>query len=137
MKKTVKKSVKKSAKPRKPKLSGFQRRKLRREQMVVTPQEGEELRRIRVGQLETVNQWRREIAKVYREMRFNTIRTEIGTRLVYVAEIGARLAKMQEELESLEDLRRQLEQLQNGGLISQNAVEYLPASHDALPNGDT
>jgi hypothetical protein len=124
----MKKPMKKT---RKPKLSGFQRRKLRREQMSVTPQDGEELRRIRVGQLETVNQWRREIAKVYREMRFNTIRTEIGTRLVYVAEIGARLAKMQEELESIEALRKQLEHVQSGGYLP--AQDFLPASQ---PNGE-
>jgi len=61
-------------------------------------------------------------------MRFQTIRTEIGTRLVYVAEIGARLAKMAEELESLDDLRKQLEQLQNGGGFIPNAVDYLPAN---------
>ncbi len=95
---------------------------------MVLPADGAELKRIRVGQLETVDQWRREIGKVYREMRFQTIRTEIGTRLVYVAEIGARLAKMREELNELEALRQQLTQLQNGGAPFLNGQDYLPAS---------
>ena len=126
--------MKKTTKSKNPKLSGFQRRKLMREQTLVTPIEADELRRIRVGQLDTVNQWRREIARVYREMRFSTIRTEVGTRLVYVAEIGARLAKMQEELESIEALRRQLEQVQNGTGLSAG-VDYLPAT-DSLQGDD-
>jgi hypothetical protein len=126
----MKKALKKPAKQRKPRLSGFQRRKLRREQTLVTPQDGEVLKRIRVGQLNTVDQWRREIGKIYREMRFQTLRTEIGTRLVYVAEIGARLAKMAEELQSLEELRQQLEQLQSGQQLP--AQDFLPAA----VNGD-
>jgi hypothetical protein len=118
-------------KRKKPRLSGFQRRKLARlkianGQTVIPAKDPDELRRIRVGALDTVNQWRREIAKVYREMRFQMIRTEIGTRLVYVAEIGARLAKMQEELKELETLRQQLEQLQANGYL--NKIDYLPAN---------
>ena len=93
------------------------------------------LKRIRVGELETVDQWRKEIGKVYREMRFQTIRTEVGTRLVYVAEIGARLAKMKEELNELEALRAQLAQLQNGGVQLTNGQEYLPAI-DSQPDGE-
>jgi hypothetical protein len=110
-------------KPLRKKLSGSARRKLARQQATEDPKSGELMKRIRVGQLETVAQWRREIGRVYREMRFHTIRTEEGTRLVYVAEIGARLAKMQEELESIEALRSQLEQLQGmqpAALITQD-----------------
>jgi len=122
----------KSEKPRKPKLSGFQRRKLQREkEMNAPPQTGEVLRRVRVGQLETLDQWRRQIGQIYREMRFHTIKTEIGTRLVYVAEIGARLAKMQEELKELESLRQQLEAIRNGDISTLNGnggIDYLPAA---------
>lgn len=120
--------MKNTTKSKKPRLSGSARRKIARAQSVPAPVEGEMLKRIRVGQLETVDQWRREIGKVYREMRFQTIRTEIGTRLVYVAEIGARLAKMKEELNELEALRTQLAQLQNPGFLT-NGQEYLPATN--------
>ena len=116
-------------KTRPPKLSGFQRRKLQREQAVVSPPDDSDLRRVRVGRLETVNEWRREIGKVYREMRFAVIRTEIGTRLVYVAEIGARLSKMQEELESIEALKKQLEQMQGGQPLPYQ--ELLPANAES------
>lgn len=136
MKNTV---TKIAAHTRKPRLSGAARRKIERQklakQQIPTPVEGEMLKRIRVGELETVDQWRKEIGKVYREMRFQTIRTEVGTRLVYVAEIGARLAKMKEELNELEALRAQLAQLQNGGVQLTNGQEYLPAI-DSQPDGE-
>jgi hypothetical protein len=101
-------------------LSGAQKRKLARARSAPAL-EGSLLRRIRVGELETVDQWRREIGKIYREMRFQKIPTEQGTRLVYVAEIGARLAKMAQELKELESLRQQLAALQgapNAGLLT-------------------
>jgi hypothetical protein len=81
------------------------------------------------NRLMTVLEWRREIAKVYREMRSGKIRTEEGTRFVYVSEIGARLAKMQEELESIEALRKQLEQVQAGQPLP--TQEFLPAATNA------
>jgi hypothetical protein len=105
-------------------LSGAAKRKLAKQRLMASAPalEGNLLRRIRVGELNTVDQWRREIGKIYREMRFQKIPTEVGTRLVYVAEIGARLAKMAEELRELEALRQQLAQLQGvpTGLITHN-----------------
>ena len=71
----------KKTKQKKPRLSGFQRRKLARLKIAngqtVIPAKDPVMScwwRIRVGALETVDQWRREIAKVYREMRFQMIR---------------------------------------------------------------
>ena len=108
----------------KPRLSGAQRRKIARGKLPPSrPLIATKVQVYTTGdtvsnRLMTVMEWRREIAKVYREMRSGKIRTEEGTRFVYVSEIGARLAKMAEELESIEALRRQLERLQGTPLLS-------------------
>jgi predicted transcriptional regulator len=123
-------------KPKKPRLSGFQRRKAAREKLNASRPKVQVYATgdVVTNRLMTVLEWRREIAKVYREMRSGKIRTEEGTRFVYVSEIGARLAKMQEELESIEALRKQLEQVQSGPPIP--AQEYLPAPTDSQTNGE-
>jgi hypothetical protein len=126
---------------KKKKLSGFQRRKLAREKLNASrpPMRSPKMQVYTTGdvvtnRLMTVLEWRREIAKVYREMRSGKIRTEEGTRFVYVSEIGARLAKMQEELESIEALRKQLELVQSGQSLP--TQEFLPASADAQHQGE-
>ncbi len=65
-----------------------------------------------VGRLDTVNDWRRQIAKVFREMRRGELAPEDGTKLTYVANIGAQLAKIQEELLEAQALRQELERVQ-------------------------
>jgi polyhydroxyalkanoate synthesis regulator phasin len=101
----------------KKRLTGAQRRKIAKERdatlppRVVTVETAAE-RQVVGNRLMTVTEWRREISKIYREMRSGKIRSEEGTRFVWVSEVGARLAKMQEELESIEALRRQLEEMQ-------------------------
>jgi len=109
-------------------LSGAAKRKLAKQRLMASAPalDGNLLRRIRVGELNTVDQWRREIGKIYREMRFQKIPTEVGTRLVYVAEIGARLAKMAQELCELEQLRQQLAALQGG------PTALITRDHDAI-----
>jgi hypothetical protein len=113
----------------KPKLSGAQRRKLLKEKFAANnaPRpviNGELIKRIRMGHFDhggTVNQWRMEIARVYRAMRRGQLRTDEGTKLTYVANVAAQLAKIAEELRELEQLRQQLTQLQGmpvAGLIS-------------------
>ena len=49
----------------------------------------------KVGRLRTVADWHRQVGKVYRAMRKGFIPKEDGTRLTYVANIGAQLAKYQ------------------------------------------
>jgi polyhydroxyalkanoate synthesis regulator phasin len=118
----------------KTKLSGAQRRKRERERLAASRPPRQVLVTTtgdaKANRLMTVIEWRREIAKVYREMRSGKIRTEEGTRFVYVSEIGARLAKMQEELESIDALRRQLEQVQSGTVPMPGAIDFLPPNNE-------
>jgi len=117
---------------KKPKLSGFQRRKREREKVLAARHAVDPanvIPSVRVGRLDTVDEWRKEIAKVYREMRFGKIRTDEGTRLTYVANVAAQLAKIAQELRELEVLRKQLEQLQSGTVLP--AQEYLPVPNDS------
>jgi hypothetical protein len=51
-----------------------------------------------VGRLSTVFDWHRQIGKIYREMRRGQIDPGVGTRLTYVANVGATLAKFIEEM---------------------------------------
>jgi hypothetical protein len=86
-----------------------------------------------VGQLDTIDQWRVEISKVYREMRLGKIRSDEGTKLTYVANVGAQLAKIAQELKELEALRQQLAALQSAqpaGLIQHDGMDgdYIPAA---------
>lgn len=80
-----------------------------------------------VGRLDTVNDWRRQIGKIFREMRSGTLPHEAGTRLTYVAQIGAQLAKVEQELRELETLRRQVERLDgSSGSPPLQSIELLP-----------
>ena len=64
-----------------------------------TPVTGELVKVVHVGRLETVTDWRRQIGKIYREMRKGELAPEDGTKLAFVANLGAQLAKVVEELE--------------------------------------
>jgi hypothetical protein len=116
---------------KKPRLSGAQRRKLQKEKTLAarhTVDPSTVIPRVRVGRLDTVDEWRREISTVYREMRLGKIRSDEGTRLTYVANVGAQLAKIAQEIKELETLRQQLAQLQGGPVTYPvNGAEYLPA----------
>jgi hypothetical protein len=50
-----------------------------------------------VGRLSTVSDWHRQVGKIYREMRRHQIDPSLGTKLTYVANVGATLAKVIEE----------------------------------------
>jgi hypothetical protein len=50
-----------------------------------------------VGRLSTVCDWHRQVGKIYREMRRHQIDPGLGTRLTYVANVGATLARFIEE----------------------------------------
>jgi|GEM_PF-3289707 len=76
--------------------------------------EGVVIPKPKVGRLRTVADWHRQVAKVYRAMRKGFLPKEDGTKLTYVANVGAQLAKYQEEIKELELLRRQLEAARDG-----------------------
>jgi hypothetical protein len=50
-----------------------------------------------VGRLSTVADWHRQVGKVYREMRRHQIDPSLGTKLTFVANVGATLARVIEE----------------------------------------
>jgi hypothetical protein len=81
-----------------------------------TPASGIHIPMPKVGRLRTVADWHRQVGKVYRAMRKGFIPKEDGTRLTYVANIGAQLAKYQEEIRELTLLREQLEAGRSGRL---------------------
>jgi hypothetical protein len=83
-----------------------------------------------VQRLETVQDWHVQIARIYRRTLTGTIPEYLATKLTYICTAGANLARMLQEMRELETLRQQLEQLQQNGLITREAVEYLPANGD-------
>jgi hypothetical protein len=68
------------------------------------PASGQIVPRVRLGRLDSVAAWRREIARVYKQMRRREIPSEDGTRLTYVARIGAQLTQIEEELRATQAL---------------------------------
>jgi hypothetical protein len=50
-----------------------------------------------VGRLSSVSDWHRQVGKVYREMRRHQIDPSLGTKLTFVANVGATLARVIEE----------------------------------------
>ncbi len=79
--------------------------------------------RVRVGKLDSVVAWRREIGKVYRAMRRGDMDHDIGAKLTYVANVAAQLVKIEEELRQRDRIAAALEQ-QNSALI--------PSGHSLL-----
>jgi hypothetical protein len=98
-----------------------------------------------VGRLSTVADWHRQVGKIYREMRKHLIPPDLGTKLTYVANVGATLAKFQDELRELQALRAKLEALQGqpGGLgltfDRGDAIDVSPAARgdQNAPSGDS
>lgn len=99
---------------------------LRASEQQPTPGGGDLVRPVKVGRLETVNDWRRQIAKVYREMRRGELPHEQGTRLTYVAQIGAQLAKVEEELRAAREVQRRLDAILSGQPESNFTPQLLP-----------
>jgi hypothetical protein len=81
-----------------------------------TPANGIHIPMPKVGRLRTVADWHRQVGKVYRAMRKGFMPKEDGTKLTYVANVGAQLAKYQEEIAELTLLREQLEAGRGGRL---------------------
>jgi hypothetical protein len=91
---------------------------------------GDLMPHMRIGRLETVAQWRRQVGKIYRDMRKGRIPKEDGTRLTYVANIGAQLAKYEQELAQVDELARQLEEIKSGRFLLPAPIEITPAGDD-------
>ncbi|MEP7314190.1 MAG: hypothetical protein ABI859_16525 [Pseudomonadota bacterium] len=72
--------------------------------------QGELVREIRVGRLDSVAAWRKEIGRVYRAMRRGEIAHDIGTKLTYVANVAAQLVQVEEQIRNqdriIEELQR-------------------------------
>jgi hypothetical protein len=65
-------------------------------------------RRVRVGRLDTVTDWRRQVSIIYRETRRGLLHGPDATRLAYIADIGLKVAKYEEELAELRALKEAL-----------------------------
>lgn len=68
--------------------------------------------RRRVGRLETLADWRRQIGKIYRAVRKGDMPSAEGTRLVYMLESGARIAREESRERHEAEQRAQVERLQ-------------------------
>jgi hypothetical protein len=97
--------------------------------------DGELVKPVYVGRLQTVNDWRIQIAKIFREMRKGDLPHDHGTKLTYVAQIGAQLAKVEEELRENQRLRERLERYQAGGSADVCANAALVESPQLLISG--
>ena len=100
------------------------------------PLDGTLLPRTRVGRLDAVEHWRREVGRIYRAMRRGDMPPDLGTKLTFVAQVGAKLTEIEEELrqakriaEALEQHHNPLAQLEGPAPDADQAtpVEVLPA----------
>ena len=69
--------------------------------------------RQRVGRLDTVANWRRELSRLYRKMRSGEIPADLGTKLAYVAQVAAKLVQIEQELAEARRIAVALEQHRN------------------------
>jgi hypothetical protein len=75
---------------------------------------GEYIKRIPVGRLETVPQWRRLVGRIMRAMLKGDMPIENGTKLIWAARVGADMAKAEQEQRALEELNAKLGRLEGG-----------------------
>ena len=68
------------------------------------------LPRQRVGRLDTVANWRRELGRLYRKMRSGELPADLGTKLAYVAQVAAKLVQIEQELAEARRIALALEQ---------------------------
>jgi hypothetical protein len=69
------------------------------------------LRPPRVARLNTVAAWAREVGLLYRSMRRGEMPSEIGSRLAYVARVGAELTRIEEQLREAVAIEAQLRRM--------------------------
>ena len=74
------------------------------------PHYGVVVPRSRVGRLDTVACWRKEVGRIYRAMRRGDLDPQDATKLAFVAQIGARLTEAEEQLREAARIAAALEQ---------------------------
>jgi hypothetical protein len=81
--------------------------------------------RVVIGRaLNTVSGWRREVTRIYIEMRKGKLLHEFATRQVYVANIAAQLTKVEEELRNQARIIEELRRVQSQQHPSVPALDY-------------
>jgi hypothetical protein len=111
-------------------------RRSRVKQKAMKAQGVEIIREIRCGRLDSLDDWRKEISRLYRHMRLGKIPSQEGTRLAFVAKVAAQITHMLQELKELQSLRERLAQVQGTPLIdstefsTSNGQDFLPAIDD-------
>jgi hypothetical protein len=118
----------------KPKMSGAQWRKRKRQRdeaerkarlgggdvKLLSP---ENLPPVRLEDLESVSGYRRELNRVYGQVRSGELLPEVGTKMAFILCQGAGLARIEQELREAALIREQLVRLNGAG-----AIELLPAA---------
>jgi hypothetical protein len=90
----------------------------------------ENLPPVRLEDLETVSAYRRELNRVYGQVRAGELLPEVGTKMAFILCQGAGLARIEQELREAALIREQLVRLNGAG-----AIELLPASPE-MPGSD-
>jgi hypothetical protein len=93
------------------------------------------LRPPRVARLDTVAAWRREVALLYRSMRKGELPSEVGSRLAFVAKIGAQLTQIEQELRQAVVIAGELRRL-NAESVPQLTAPRVPLDATALSGPD-
>ena len=88
---------------------------------------------VRVGKLLTLADWHKELGRVYRAVRRGEIPSEVGTRLAYMAQTGAKMAEAIQELQELSSLRARLEELE----VDAAPLDRLPLLTQTTPTVPT
>lgn len=73
----------------------------------------------KVGRLQTVADWHRQIGKIFRQVRKGRLPSQEGTRQTFIANVGAQVARYLEELRQNDELRAQVDAIlaeRNGNL---------------------
>jgi hypothetical protein len=120
------------------KLSGAQYKNLRRARALkdskVRAVVADVMRMPYIGRLKTLNDWRLQVARLYRRAAKGVLPPELATKLTYIANVGATLAKEAQEQKELELLRQQLLQLQGrapaAGLLKHNGGAVIEQGED-------
>ena len=76
-----------------------------------------------VGRLDTVADWKAEVATLYRGMRRQQIDVRDATAMAYVATVGANLAKVEEEIRQRDAIEASLRE-HNASRGHHNALDY-------------
>lgn len=93
---------------------------------------GEYIKRIRVGRLETVGQWRRLVGRIMRAMLRGEMPLESGTKLIWAARVGSDMAKAEQEQRALEEINAKLTRLETPASSGQLADDLTDEELEAI-----